>query len=39
MDERNLKCLFDIKFAIEEIDVFFENSEMDFSKYLEKSNA
>ena len=33
MDERILKCLFDIKFAIEEIDSFFENPEMDFFKY------
>lgn len=35
MDERILKCLFDIKLAIDEIDSYFENSEKDFFKYQE----
>lgn len=35
MDERILKWLLDIKLAIEEIDGFFESSEMDFFKYKE----
>lgn len=35
MDERILKWLFDIKIALEEIDSYFENSEMDFLKYRE----
>ena len=35
MDERILKWLFDIKLAIEEIDSYFESSEMDFFKYKE----
>lgn len=33
MDERILKWLFDIKLAIEEIDSYFESSEMDFFAY------
>ena len=33
MDERILKWLFDIKLAIEEIDLYFENSEKNFYKY------
>ena len=35
MDERIQKWLFDIKLAIEEIESYFESSEMDFSKYRE----
>ena len=35
MDDRILKWLFDIKFAIEEIDSYFDNSERDFFKYKE----
>ena len=35
MDERILKWLFDIKIAIEEIDNFFKDSELDFLKYKE----
>lgn len=33
MDERILKWLYDIKLAIEEIDSYFENSEIDFFTY------
>jgi len=35
MDERILKWLFDIKIAINEIESYFESSEMDFFKYRE----
>lgn len=35
MDERILKWLFDVKFAIEEIDGFIENQGNDFFKYKE----
>jgi len=34
MDERILKWLFDIKFAIDEIDSYFENEERNFFEYL-----
>lgn len=33
MDERILKWLFDIKFAIDEIDSYFENEERNFFEY------
>ncbi len=33
MDERILKWLFDTKIAIEEINSYFENSEIDFVEY------
>ena len=33
MNEKVLKCLFDIKFAIQEIDSFFENREKRFEDY------
>lgn len=33
MNERVLKCLYDIKSAIEEIDVFFESNPTDFENY------
>lgn len=35
MDERILKWSFDIKLAIEEIESYFESSEMNFFKYKE----
>ena len=35
MDEKILKWLFDVKLAIEEIDSYFANSEMNFFKYKE----
>lgn len=37
MDEKILKWLFDIKLAIEEIDGYFENSQMDFFKYQQNT--
>ena len=33
MNERVLKCLYDIKIAIEEIDSFFETESRDFENY------
>jgi uncharacterized protein with HEPN domain len=33
MNERVLKCLYDIKFAIDEIDTFFVNREKQFNDY------
>ncbi len=33
MDEKTLKWLYDIKLAIEEIDGYFENNEMNFYEY------
>lgn len=33
MDERILKWLYDIKLAIEEIELYFENTDKDFSEY------
>lgn len=33
MNEKVLKCLFDIKIAIEEIDSFFETESRDFDNY------
>lgn len=37
MDERIHKWLFDIKMAIEEIESYFESTEMDFFKYRENT--
>jgi uncharacterized protein with HEPN domain len=33
MNEKILKCLYDIKFSIEEIDSFFEGKELIFEEY------
>jgi len=33
MNEKVLKCLYDIKFSIEEIESFFDNRKMIFSEY------
>ncbi len=33
MDDRILKWLFDVKMSIDEIDIFFENSEKNFFEY------
>lgn len=37
MNERVLKCLYDIKIAVEEIDSFFETESRDFENYMGNS--
>lgn len=39
MDERILKWLYDINFAIDEIDSYFEGKEKRFDKYAGKTRA